>query len=62
MDNHKIVPMDGEPSKPWQLWRVNQKGEQITKVVEGDTRDELAKHERRLDWRYQIFHKRRPIP
>jgi hypothetical protein len=61
MATDRPIPIEGEPSKPWQLWRTH-KGEQIEKVAEGETREELAKHKRRLDWTYDIYHNRRLVP
>jgi hypothetical protein len=59
-----IVKMEfeGEPSKPWAVWRLYAEGKQIEKVAEADTREELdGKYQRRLDWRYGIFYKRERV-
>jgi hypothetical protein len=57
--------IEGEPSKPWQLWRVSPVDDsRIERVAEADTRDELrllSKQKRRLDWRYKTFHKGQPV-
>ena len=55
--------IEGERSKPWQLWRVRLDGSQIELVAEADTRDELrrlSKQNRRVDWRYKTYHNQRP--
>jgi hypothetical protein len=49
------VKIDGESSKPWKLWRVDNAGTPITLVAEADTREELT-YKHRQDWRYKIFH------
>jgi hypothetical protein len=57
--------IEGEPSKPWQLWRVSPvDGSRIERVAEADTRDELrllSKQKRRLDWHYKTFHNGQPV-
>jgi hypothetical protein len=51
---------DGEPSKPWKVWHVENAGTPITLVAEADTREELT-YKGRKDWRYRTFHNRKPI-
>ena len=56
--------IEGEQSKPWQLWRVRLDGSQIELVAEADTRDELrrlSKQTRRLDWRCKTYHNGLPV-
>jgi hypothetical protein len=52
-DRKSVGKIEGERSKPWQLWRVNPvDGSQIELVAEADTRNELrrlSKEKRRLD-------------
>jgi hypothetical protein len=56
------VEIEGEPTKPYRLWRVTKEGEPVSIVAEANTLEELAQlHERRHDWRYRLFHKRKPI-
>jgi hypothetical protein len=43
------MKMEGEPMKPWAVWRINHKDEPIERVAEADTREELeTKYSRRL--------------
>jgi hypothetical protein len=58
----KRLTVEGQPSKPWVLWRVSSiDGRQIERVAKGDTREELSKAKRRLDWSYKIYHKGKPV-
>jgi len=58
----KHIKIEGGPGKAYKLFRVGLNNEPIELVAEADTREELDKlHKRRLDWRYQIQHKRKPI-
>lgn len=53
---------EDEPMKPWALWRVSPiDGQQIERVAEGDTREELGAAKRRLDWHYKIYHNRKLV-
>ncbi|WP_315742317.1 MULTISPECIES: hypothetical protein [unclassified Bradyrhizobium] len=53
---------EGEPAKPWVVWRVGTEGQRIERVAEADTREELAaRYKRRLDWRYKIYHQGKPV-
>ena len=64
-DQKSVGKIEGERSKPWQLWRVNPvDGSQIELVAEADTRDELrrlSKQTRRLDWRCKTYHNGLPV-
>jgi hypothetical protein len=55
-------PMEGEPSKPWKVWRVNpsDNDRQIELVAEANTREELD-YRPRFDWAYRTFYKRIPV-
>jgi hypothetical protein len=56
------IEIEGEPTKSYRLWRVTKEGEPVSIVAEANTLEELAKlHERRIDWHYRLFHKRKPI-
>jgi hypothetical protein len=56
------MKIEGEPSKPYRLYRVDSNGAIIKLVAEADTREGLAKlHKRRLDWLYKIYLNRKPI-
>ena len=35
------MPIEGNPSKPYQLWRLYATGEKCELLVEGNTREEL---------------------
>jgi hypothetical protein len=56
------MPIYGERSKPWILWRVSPiDGRQIERVAEADTREGLKGYRRRQDWRYKIYHNLKPV-
>jgi hypothetical protein len=50
------MPIEGNPSKPYQLWRLYASGEKCDLLVEGDTREEL-KFRRRTSYRTAIYYK-----
>jgi hypothetical protein len=51
---------EGAPDpKPYKLWRVDQNGDQIERVGEFATLDEMRAHKRRVDWRYAEYLGRR---
>ena len=49
------LSIPGEPSKPFQLWRVDGDGNQIERVGEYDTLEEMRAVPRRLDWYYAEY-------
>jgi hypothetical protein len=51
-----------DPYSPFELWRVDSKGERIERLAAADARDGLRHVRRRLDWHYQIYHKGKPVP
>jgi hypothetical protein len=57
------MKIEGERSKPWQLWRVSGlDGHKIRRIAEADTQEELwRKHKRRADWHYKTYHNWRPV-
>jgi hypothetical protein len=61
-DDGDGMTIPGEPMKPWALWRINPvDGRQLERVAEGETREELRGAKRRLDWRYKVYHNRKPV-
>lgn len=51
------LPIEGEPLKPFRLFRIRHDGTIIALVAESDTRDELGRlHKHRLDWNYALYH------
>jgi hypothetical protein len=62
MPHNEGHPIEGERSKPYQLYRTGLDGELIERIAEADTREELWQvHKRRPDWRYAILHNRKRI-
>jgi hypothetical protein len=61
IDDDMKIEGDLSKKKPWSLWRVGLNGEKIDLVAEADTREELDKVHRRLDWRYKIYLGRKPV-
>ena len=57
------MKIEGERSKPWQLWRVSGlDGHKIRRIAEADTQEALwRKHKRRADWHYKTYHNWRPV-
>jgi hypothetical protein len=54
------IPGDPDP-KPYKLYRVDQAGEQIERVGEHATLEEMRATKRRLDWRYAEYLGRKKI-
>jgi len=50
------MPIEGNPSKPYQLWRLYANGQKCELLVEGDTREEL-KFRPRNDYRTAVYYK-----
>lgn len=56
------LAIEGEPSKPYQLFQTDQNGGLVKKLAEAETREELWRlHKRRGDYHYAILHKRKRI-
>jgi hypothetical protein len=55
------LPIEGEVVKPFELWRVDQQGNQIERIGEYDTLEEMCAVRRRLDWHYAEYQGRRKI-
>jgi len=57
------MKIEGERSKPRQLWRVSGlDGHKIRRIAEADTQEQLwRKHKRRADWHYKTYHNWRPV-
>ncbi len=53
--------IEGEPMKPFQLWRVDKEGNQIERIGEYDTLDEMRAERRRLDWHYAEYKGRKKL-
>jgi hypothetical protein len=54
------MKIEGEPMKPWEVWRINHNGEQIERIAQADTREKLQ-YKPRADWRYGIYHNRQRV-
>jgi hypothetical protein len=52
---------EGEPMKPFQLWRVDKHGNQIERIGEYDTLEEMRAVRHRLDWLYAEYQGRRKL-
>jgi hypothetical protein len=50
------MTIEGEPLKPYRLYRTGLNDEIIEMVAEADTMEEVRAHKGRLDWRYAIYH------
>lgn len=50
----------GKSTKPWSVWRLNSKGEQIERVAEADTQEKLT-YTLKEDWLYGIYHNRKRV-
>ena len=56
-DERSPIKVEGEPSKPRKLWRVDHTGKQISLVAEAHTREELSRlYKCRADWNYRTYH------
>jgi hypothetical protein len=56
------LKIEGQPTKAYRLYRINQYGEIVSVVAEADTLEEIdALHKRRQDWRYVIHHNRKAL-
>ena len=55
------MKIEGQRSKPYELWRVDSKKERLERLASADTLEELSKIKRRLDWLYEIYHEGRAI-
>jgi hypothetical protein len=48
---------EGEPVKPYVLYRVGAYDEIIVPIAEGNSVEDLFKaHRRRLNWKYAVYH------
>jgi hypothetical protein len=53
---------EGEPMKPYVLYRVGANNEIIERIAEGDSVEEVFKaHRRRLNWNYAVYHQDKQI-
>jgi hypothetical protein len=50
------IPIEGNPSKSYQRWRLYASGERCELLVEGNTREEL-KFRRRTSYRIAVYYK-----
>jgi hypothetical protein len=56
------MKVEGELNKPYVLFRLGAHDEPIERLADGDTLEEMnAKHHRRLDWKYGVYHHRKRI-
>jgi hypothetical protein len=56
------LKIEGQPTKNYRLYRINQYGEIVSVVAEADTLEEIdALRKRRQDWRYIIHHNRKAL-
>jgi hypothetical protein len=63
MPTDEPIKVEGEPSKAYALYSLGLNDEPIhTRIAEADTLEELnAKHKRRGDWKYAVYHHRKRI-
>jgi hypothetical protein len=61
MSAKELGKIEGEPMKPFHLWRVDLEGNQIERVGEYDTLEKMRAVRRRLDWRYAEYQGRSKI-
>jgi hypothetical protein len=48
---------EGEPTKPYVLYRIDANDGIIEPIAEGDSVEDLFKpHRRRLNWKYAVYH------
>jgi hypothetical protein len=53
---------EGEPTKPYVLYRVGANDEIIERIAEGDSVEDLFKvHRRRLNSKYAVYHRGKKI-
>ena len=56
------MKIEGQPTKAYRLYRINQYGEIVSVVAEADTLEEIdALRKRRQDWRYVIHLNRKAL-
>jgi hypothetical protein len=47
--------IEGEPMKPYVLYRIGLQDEIIERVADADSLEELSKLRRRKDWSYRVY-------
>jgi hypothetical protein len=56
------IEIKGERVKPYVLYGVGLNDEIIQRVAEANSLEELDKVRRRKDWKYRVYHNRKPMP